>query len=283
MEWTNHRPDCMMKAVKSETRSHSIDASMPPASSPWLPRIVLYSGLAILIISSTGLLIAAKQGIKKEYLRGGINQKHTSQAAPAISADGLTLFYMKKDSTIKKNNITDNWDIWFATRKGNGWSAGQPLKALNNQYFQGYPSITADGRFLYFVANKHQGMDSNGKLLQDLDIYMTRKRGFRWSKPERLPDGINFKDTDENGASISPDGTQLVYFSSSGVGSRGGFDIYIARKNRRGKWGGAINVGRPVNTSYHETGPYLAPDGVTLYFSSNRPGGHGSYDLYKSH
>ncbi|RZL32472.1 MAG: hypothetical protein EOP00_33895, partial [Pedobacter sp.] len=58
-------------------------------------------------------------------------------------------------------------------------------------------------------------------------------------------------------------------------------DIYVSRKEGL-EWGKAINLGKSINSEYWESQPSISPDGSTLYFVSNRPGGIGSYDIWKS-
>jgi outer membrane protein OmpA-like peptidoglycan-associated protein len=219
---------------------------------------------------------------KKKPLAGKINDKFTYQATPAISANGNRIFYMFKDPKNIGSQITDDWNIWVSMKKKGKWLLGKPIEIINTPYFEGYPSITADNKDLYFIHNSNRFLDENSRLNQDLDIYHAKSVKGKWTKPIRLKEGINFKGIDEMGASISPDGSTLVYFTQGGMKSKGGFDIYIVQKDPDGEWGMAKNIGSRVNTSHNEASPYLAPDGKSLYFSSDRPGGFGSYDFYKT-
>jgi Tol biopolymer transport system component len=56
----------------------------------------------------------------------------------------------------------------------------------------------------------------------------------------------------------------------------------ISRESLEGPWSEPVSLGRPVNTSGYETAAWISADGLTLYFSSNRSGGYGSYDIYAS-
>jgi len=220
--------------------------------------------------------------MKKRKLAGKINAAFTHQATPAIYPDKSIIYFMYKDPKNKSSRTSDNWDIWSSTKLNGIWQKGQSIKSINSNYFEGYPSITADGTTLFFVANSNRYLTSTGKLSQDLDIYYTKKLKGVWNKPVRLPEGVNFKGTDESGASVSPDGTTIVYFSEIGVNAKGGFDIYISKIDENGRWTISKNVGAPINSKYNETAPYLAPDGRSIYFSSDRPGGYGGYDFYRS-
>src|SRR5690606_40872468 len=61
----------------------------------------------------------------------------------------------------------------------------------------------------------------------------------------------------------------------------GSCDIYVARREGD-RWSSPHNLGTPINSSGWEAQPSLAADGRTLYFVSNRPGGQGGYDLWRS-
>ncbi len=60
-------------------------------------------------------------------------------------------------------------------------------------------------------------------------------------------------------------------------------DIYVSFKQKNGSWTKPLNLGPEINTEeFTETTPFLAADGVTIYFSSDRKGGQGSNDIYYS-
>ena len=59
-------------------------------------------------------------------------------------------------------------------------------------------------------------------------------------------------------------------------------DIYMARKLPNGKWAEPFNLDTMINTEYDEDSPFIHPDGVTLYFSSNGPNSMGGFDIFTS-
>jgi len=74
----------------------------------------------------------------------------------------------------------------------------------------------------------------------------------------------------------------LIIFASSSLGGQGGLDLFKTIK-RNGLWTKPENLGSDVNSSYDENFPFLAPDGTTLYFSSNNPElSIGGYDIFKT-
>jgi peptidoglycan-associated lipoprotein len=92
---------------------------------------------------------------------------------------------------------------------------------------------------------------------------------------------MNFNsDFKENGASISSDNLSL-YFHSTRSGYIGGEDIFVVRRNNENEqWGKPENLGTAVNTPVNEWSPCISNDGLSLYFSSDRFGGVGGYDLW---
>jgi WD40 repeat protein len=74
-----------------------------------------------------------------------------------------------------------------------------------------------------------------------------------------------------------------VYFASDRVGTLGGNDLWVAkRQDPNAPWGPATNLGPNINSNVNEAGPFLTPDEHCLYFTSRRPGGLGGSDLWKN-
>jgi outer membrane protein OmpA-like peptidoglycan-associated protein len=87
-------------------------------------------------------------------------------------------------------------------------------------------------------------------------------------------------DYSEAHPSLSEDGNTL-YFASDMAGGFGGSDIYVSTKDATGKWSSPRNLGAKINSADNEMYPFIHEDG-TLYFSSNRQGGMGGYDIYEA-
>jgi Tol biopolymer transport system component len=102
-----------------------------------------------------------------------------------------------------------------------------------------------------------------------------------WVGPENLGPAVS----DPCGAPIpciSADGLEL-YFCSGRPGGQGGSDLYMStRPTKNDPWGQAVNLGPKVNSSNNDGVPVISPDGLELYFTSDRPGGYGGWDLYVS-
>lgn len=102
-----------------------------------------------------------------------------------------------------------------------------------------------------------------------------------WSTPVNLGPAINSPGTDFTPA-LSKDGLSL-YFSSNRPGGFGLNDLWISQRlSVTSEWGPPMNLGSIINTSANEAAPHLSRDGHYLFFTSNRPGGFGSNDLWVS-
>jgi serine/threonine protein kinase/Tol biopolymer transport system component/Tfp pilus assembly protein PilF len=138
--------------------------------------------------------------------------------------------------------------------------------------------FSADGLEVYFESWGGRPGGYGGP-----DIWVSKRSSVadKWGAPENLGPLVNSSGLDSH-ASISADGLEL-YFVSNRPGGYGQGDLYVTRRaTRTSPWEAATNLGPLVNTSKGEGCPAVSPDGLELYFSSNRPGGYGSTDAYVS-
>ncbi|WP_400191014.1 OmpA family protein [Hymenobacter sp. B81] len=144
---------------------------------------------------------------------------------------------------------------------------------LNTFYFQYFPVLTADNRFLVYTVRKKASEDS------DEDIYVSRvgKDG-SYGEPALISSAINSQ-FQEGAATISGDGKTLVFTSCNRPGSLGSCDLYVSRRTGNA-WSKPLNLGGRVNSAAWDSQPSLSADGRTLYFTSDRQGGRGQEDIY---
>ncbi|WP_233602990.1 OmpA family protein [Pedobacter sp. KBW06] len=142
---------------------------------------------------------------------------------------------------------------------------------INSKYRDYFPAITADNETLIFSRN----------IAGNEDFFISKKRDKEWSSPVSLSSNINTSQFNEGAQSISPDGQYLFFTGCNRPNGLGRCDIYVSHKEGN-NWGQPFNLGAPVNTIYWESQPAISPDGNTLYFVSNRPGGIGGYDIWKT-
>jgi outer membrane protein OmpA-like peptidoglycan-associated protein len=166
-------------------------------------------------------------------------------------------------------------DLFISRRVGDRWSPPENLgPPVNSRNWESQPSMSSDGRTLYFVRGVRKGSG-----ISDMDIHVTSlQQDGTWSKPEKLGPQVNTPGQEES-VQIHPDGRTL-YFSSDGHPGFGGLDIYVSRMQDDGTWGKALNLGYPINTGGDENSLLVSADGEVAYFASDRPGGMGDLDLY---
>ncbi|MCF8229878.1 MAG: OmpA family protein [Bacteroidales bacterium] len=140
-------------------------------------------------------------------------------------------------------------------------------------------ALSTDEQLLFFTRRIRIDENSRTPRYQE-KILFARKQDSLWSQVQDL--NIDFQSNLNIGAMIiSPDRNYLFFVictSSMGLGS---CDLYYAPR-QYDSWGKPVNLGSIVNTGFWESQPSFSSDGRTLYFASNRPGGKGSSDIWKS-
>jgi len=168
-----------------------------------------------------------------------------------------------------------NGDINITQLKGKQWDKPVSLgKDFVTKVMETGACMSPDGLTLYFSAE--MSGSKTGK-----DIYRcTRTESTNWSKPERLDDNIN-TNGDEDAPYMWIDG-KTFFFSSTGHGSMGGYDLFKSIKASSSEgFSKPENLGYPINSTYDDIGFALAPNGKTFYVSAVRDSGLGDYDIYK--
>ena len=183
---------------------------------------------------------------------------------PFLSQDGNKLYFSSdrpKNSLLKEKS---DFDIWFVERKNHTgeWSnpinVGSNVNTENNEF---YPSLASNNN-LYFT------MDSKSGLGKD-DIYFCQWNGIAYAKPVLLNSNINSEGYEFN-AFISLDESFIIYTKYNAKDGLGSGDLYLAKKDEKGEWMKAENMGEAINTKYMEYCPFYDNKSNTLYFTSKR-------------
>jgi len=237
--------------------------------------------------SDTARLIQQKENIitsstiiKVENMGSLINTT-LSELRPTISADGNLLFFIRENdpSNTNYNSVRNSQDIWFTMRDSTGvWSEAVHLGyPLNTYYYNSVFWISPDNNRILirgaFVNGDYAGTGVSMCWLQE-DGY--------WSKPEalRIRNYGKYDKGLRSGATMGHDGKTLLLYMSPDKASPLN-DIYVSLLLPDGTWSEPRSLGKKINLEkYDEMTPYLASDGETLYFSSDRPGGLGDNDIW---
>ena len=172
-------------------------------------------------------------------------------------------------TTIEDLNGKANLGIYSAYRAEYDWAGVLPLPFNGKNFSNKDPSVTPNGKRVFFSSNREGGYGG-------YDLYFADFFEGRWSEAINLGPDVN---TEGNEAfpHIHPSGR--LFFSSTGHGGRGGYDVFMIDLSGR-RWGEVINLPAPVNSAGDDIGITLTPDGRRAYLASNRAAGMGEDDIY---
>jgi len=199
---------------------------------------------------------------------------------PVITLDGKYLYFDRKGHPENTGSIRDIDEIWFSEKiHDKYWSEPQRLpKPYNTMSSDVLFSISPDGRKA-LIYGKYSDTNSNVKN-PGYSIAYRKDNVFKNIIPLEIN---NYYNNSKNYyAHMSSDGRTLL-FSLKRADSIGGEDIYVSFLNDTSNiWTVPVNLGKVVNSVSDDISPYLAYDGRTLYFSSNRRNSYGDFDLFMS-
>ncbi len=160
-----------------------------------------------------------------------------------------------------------------------------PLTEINSKYDDFAPTETADGNTLYFTSTR-PGTNAKEEIeTKDYgeDLFVTHRDTLgHWMKPAPLPSPLNSVD-DEGAAFVTADGQTMYLSLCRRPDGMGDCDIYESRLVGD-QWTKPQPLGHPLNSTVWDANPSVTADGMTMYFSSRRPGSiEGSEDIYVSY
>jgi outer membrane protein OmpA-like peptidoglycan-associated protein/uncharacterized protein YxeA len=197
------------------------------------------------------------------------------EASVALTNDGKSL-YFTRDNINKRNRLkydkkgTTHLKIYKATLENDAWTNVVELPFNDDVFSTGHPALSADNKTLYFVSDREGGLGQT-------DIYKVAvNEDGTYGKPENLGEKINTEGR-EMFPFVAKDST--LYFSSDGHLNLGLLDVFKSNL-LKGERTEPENIGVPYNSGYDDFAFYLDSDTNKGYFSSNRPNGRGSDDIY---
>ncbi len=190
----------------------------------------------------------------------------------AFSADGNSIYFTRsffgkaKREGIYKTNLLK---IYYAEKTDGKWGEVKPFYLNSKDYSVGHPTLSADGQSLYFVSDMPGGQGGT-------DIWMCKREDDKWGPAQNLGATVNTSEK-EMFPTMGADGT--LYFASEGHPGYGALDIFKTR-NENGSWTTPENLQPPINSSFDDFAIAFTTDEKGGFFSSNRPEGMGSDDIY---
>lgn len=193
-----------------------------------------------------------------------------NEGTTAISADGRTLIF----TSCHGRPSFGSCDLYISFKIGNEWTEPENMGAnINTGAWESQPSLSSDGRTLFFVSDRKGGFGRR-------DIYMSRMdNNNKWLPAWNVGKEINTPD-DEISPFIHFNG-QILYFSSNGHPGMGGFDLFEASWKDE-KWTDVKNLGFPINDHNDQVSLFVSADGTRGYYSHEyaRDGQRERTELY---
>ena len=188
----------------------------------------------------------------------GLNTPY-NEGAHCISPDGKQIIFTVCDGL----RTYGSCDLFFSTRTKGGWTKPKNLgKGVNSQGWDSQPSISGDGKKLYFASKRPGGHGGS-------DLYVASVTDSGWGDVVNLGADINSPGNDES-PFIHHD-NRTLYFRSNGHIGMGDYDIFIARRETLNDgFEDVKNIGYPINSAGDEGGLYVSLDGSTGYFASDK-------------
>jgi WD40-like Beta Propeller Repeat len=201
---------------------------------------------------------------------------------PEISKDGLSLYFASN-----RPGPFGGEDLWVSRRATRDDAWGEPLNlgpSVNTSFNERSPALSRDGHLLFFATTRPGG--SGG-----FDIWVSWRAhthdDFGWQLPVNLGAGVNGASGDFGPTFFENDeiGIPNLFFASGRPGL-GGIDIYRSELAANGSFGPAVLIPE-LSTPQNDFRPTIRPDGLEVFFDSNRPGppgvpGIGLRDLWVS-
>ncbi len=233
----------------------------------------------LFLLLTVSFLLPAQTKMTYEIIDLGPNvNTKLPELNPYITPDGKKLFFIRENdpSNTKHASADDSQDIWYCNLQEDGsWSQAKHLGfPFNTMRYNTIVAQSSDGNIRYI-----KGYLEEGEYIKlGFSVSTLQKDG--WSDPK----GINVPQYDDmvkgrtvtNNFSASNNILLMSFGETSGYSPH---DIYVSFL-KNGRWTKPKKLGKKICSEYDDNSPFLAADGVTLYFSSNRPGGYGNNDIY---
>ncbi|WP_299106947.1 hypothetical protein [uncultured Winogradskyella sp.] len=212
--------------------------------------------------------VKGANSFSQPFLFSRILNTKGNEGQVSFSPDEHTIYYTRSE-----RGSEGNYKIYKADLKKNSqgkWMNETELSISSDDYSVENPHVSADGKFLFFSSNMKDGFGG-------FDIYMARiNKDGSIGAYVNLGDKVNSEKNEKY--PFTTDDNKELYFSSTGHGSLGGYDIFIS--NRRNiAYSEPRNLGRAINSNRDEIA-FMIINGETGVFSSNKDKRTYAYNMY---
>lgn len=206
------------------------------------------------------IFLYTKLGQKKPFIDALVSQRHEG---PVSFDRDFTHMVFSQQRPSAMNRDYDPLGLYFAEQDDGNWTNIRPFEHNDDFAWLFSPSLSPDGRTLYFAANFEDGQGG-------FDIYRSRKRGNSWTEPENLGPAVN---SEENELYPFIHESGKLYFSSEGHdGGLHGYDLFETTQVN-GNWAAANKLLSPFNSLSDDYHVWFSEDLKQGYLTSNRQSG----------
>lgn len=210
---------------------------------------------------------------KIEAMDDEVNGKY-HDGVTTFNKPGTLMIFSRSNKKGRNEEGIKDLKLYSSEYKNDYWTEAVELNINNKEFASAHPTLSADGRRLYFASDRPGGYGG-------MDIWMSEKLGSKWQEPKNLGPTVN-----TSGQEIFPfiSDQETLYYASNGHRGLGGLDIFAVNKTDESDettWSVRENLGVPFNTEKDDFGFTMNNDGESGYFSSNRTGGKGGDDIYE--
>lgn len=202
-----------------------------------------------------------------------VNEKY-HESSVSFSPDKKTMYFTRNNYNEGSYKVDkkgyNKLKIYKAELIDNKWKNIKELPFCSNEYSVGHPSVSKDGKRLYFTS------DMPGSLGETDIYYVEIKDNNSYGYIQNLGISVNTEGR-EMFPYISED--DVLYFSSDGHFGIGALDVFASKKEN-GFFGAPINLKAPINSKLDDFAFSINPFTKKGYLSSNREGGVGDDDIY---
>ncbi len=194
-----------------------------------------------------------------------------NEGTSTISADGRKIIF----TSCTGRDGVGSCDLYESKRVGSEWSEPKNLgRNVNSAEWESQPSLSADGRTLYFVSDRRTGLGN-----RDIWISSLNDAG-QWTKAVNAGKQVNSQ-YDEISPFIHVN-NQTLYFASNGLPGFGGYDIFYCERDSL-EWSTPKNFGAPLNDHEDQFSLFITADGEKGYYSHEETlsSGHSRSKIYE--
>jgi len=210
-----------------------------------------------------------------EKLSGDVNSIY-HEGPVSFSANGNKMYFTRNNyyegEKGKDNKGINNLKIYSSELINGAWTNINGVHFNNDEYSVGHPTLSDDGKKLYFTSDMPGGIGGSDIYVVDINEDGTL------GHPKNMGAVVN-TEGNEMFPFIHKEGT--LFFSSDGHVGFGLLDVFATITDENNEVVNILNLGKPINSSKDDFSYYLSPEGFDGYISSNREGGVGDDDIYK--